>query len=618
VTGLRRRLAALGVLVGALLVGGTVAAAPALAHAVVTSTDPADGSRLKEMPASVSITFSEKVGLDLGYLRVVDTRGKRVEDGTATHPDGRNDTATVKLQSGLKDGGYIASYRVVSADSHPITGAFAFTVGDGPLVDASGAVSDSSGADGTVNTLFTITRWASFLGLILLGGLIFVTVCWPAGRSNERARRILWTGWGLSFASTLLGILLQGTYAAGTTITSIFSGDLLSATLASSYGRMLSVRLVALGCLAVLLVRLLRAHSPLPEQVRTRDEDVAAIVGLVVCATFAASGHAVTGIQPTLAVFSEIAHLGAMSAWIGGLVLLTACLLPAHKASELAGVMPRFSRLAFGSVVILAATGTYQAWREVGTIPALWGTEYGKLLSLKILAFAVLIGLGNLGRLAVRRRYLMPVAHALAWTGPGGGSGSVGDPDESPGVGTSGRGLAAAGSEEPAEGGRGRTVALLADVDKERPGDPGVVRRLRASVAIELTITALVLVLTAVLVAQAPARSTYVKPYTATLQMPRGSTVKLTLTPAKVGANSVRLETFAANGKPSDPEQVTLEIELPAEGIGPLPITVGKAGPGVYTSSAVALPRPGTWRFTVRQRVSEFDASVAGTDITVK
>jgi copper transport protein len=121
-----------------------------------------------------------------------------------------------------------------------------------------------------------------------------------------------------------------------------------------------------------------------------------------------------------------------------------------------------------------------------------------------------------------------------------------------------------------------------------------------------------------VLVAQAPARTTFVRPYSTTMQFPRGSTVTLTLTPAKVGANSVRLETFAANGKPSDPEQVTLEIALPAEGIGPLPITVGKAGPGVYTSSALALPRPGTWRFTVRQRVSEFDASVAGTDVTVK
>jgi copper transport protein len=612
---IRRRFAALAVLLGVFLVGGTVAAAPALAHATVTATDPADGSRLKEMPASVSVTFSEKVGLDLGYVRVVDTRGKRVEQGSATHPDGRNDTATVRLRSGLEDGGYIVSYRVVSADSHPITGAFAFTVGDGPLVSASGAVSDSSGADGTVSTLFTITRWASFLGLILLGGLIFVTVCWPAGRRDPRAHKILWTGWGLLFASTVLGLLLQGTYAAGTSITSMFSGDLLSATLASSYGRMLSVRLVALGCLAVLLVRLLRLHNPMPDQVRTRDEDVAAIIGLVVCATFAAAGHAAAGIQPTLAVFSEIAHLGAMSAWIGGLVLLTACLLPSHRAGELAGVMPRFSRLAFGSVIVLGATGTYQAWREVGTIPALWGTEYGKLLSLKIIGFLLLVALGNLGRVAVRRRYLMPVAYALATTGTGGSSGTVGDPDRPPGAGSRGR-EADSRSGEPAS--RGRPVALLADVERERPGDNRIVRRLRTSVGLELTITTVVLVLTAVLVAQAPARTTFVRPYATTMQFPRGSTVKLTLTPAKVGANSVRLETFAANGKPSDPEQVTLEIALPAEGIGPLPITVGKAGPGVYTSSAVALPRPGTWRFTVRQRVSEFDASVAGTDVTVK
>jgi copper transport protein len=600
----------LGLVVGWLLVG-VIGAAPALAHATVISTDPADGTRLQAAPAQVTITFSEHVGLDVGYVHVVDNRGRRVEDGNATHPDNKGDMASVKLKSGLGDGGYIISYRVLSADSHPITGAVAFTVGDGPLVTANGAVSDSSGADPTVNALFTITRWASFAGLVLLGGIVFLTLAWPAGRGDRRARRIIWTGWGIAAGSTAASLLLQGSYASGDKITSVFSPDLLSATLGSTFGRMQSIRLIALGALAVLLIRLLRTENPLPEQIRARDEDLAAILGLVVLATYAASGHAVAGIQPTVAVLSDIGHLAAMSTWVGGLVLLVACLLPARKADELAVALPKFSRLAFGSVAVLAATGVYQAWREVGTLPALFDTGYGKLLSFKIGGFLLLVGLGNLGRLAVRRRYVLPVAHALASTGSTGGStvdGPGGDEVE-PSV------VDGEAAESTSDG-----AVAVADGDPAQPrsSDGTVLRRLRRSVGLEIGIAAGVLALTSVLVAQAPARATYVKPYKATIQLPRGGSVGLVLSPAKVGTNTVELTTYNAKAQAYDPPGVTLEVRLDSEGIGPLPVKLEKTSTtGTYRSNAVSLPRPGKWTLTVRVQTSEFDAGVGFTEVSI-
>jgi copper transport protein len=598
---------ALAALVGGWLLLGLASAAPALAHATLVSTDPADGSRLQSAPTEVTLIFSERVSLDVGYVRVVDGRGRRVEDGTAQHPGDKGDTASVRLRSGLGDGGYIVSYRVVSADSHPISGAVAFTVGNGPLVTANGAVSDSSGANPVVNALFTATRWGSFAGLVLLGGIVFLTLCWPAGKADRRARRIVWTGWMVAAGATAAGLLLQGPYASGDGVGSIFNRDLLSATLGSTYGRMQSIRLIALGGLAVLVIRLLRTENPLPEQVRARDEDLAAILGLVVLATYAASGHAVAGIQPTVAVLSDIAHLAAMSTWVGGLVLLVACLLPTRRTAELATALPKFSRLAFGSVAVLAVTGTYQAWREVGTLPALLSTRYGKLLDLKLIGFLVLIGLGNLGRLAVRRRYALPVAHALASTGPAGPAGPTGAGADEP-----------AGTGEPVDASTSDSGDAVDDRAAERPGDRTVLRRLRMSAGLEIGIAAVVLALTAILVAQAPARATYVKPYQATLELPRGATVGLTLTPAKVGTNTVQLTTFNAAGKVTDPPEVTLAVRLDAEGIGPLPVKLTKTGVGSYRSTSVSLPRPGTWTLTVRVRVSEFDASVAFTEVTIR
>ncbi len=599
---------ALVALVGGWLLVGVIGAAPALAHATLVSTDPADGTRLQAAPAQVTLTFSEKVSLDVGYVKVVDNRGREVEDGKAAHPGDKGDMATIKLKSGLGDGGYIVSYRVVSADAHPINGAVAFTVGNGPLVTANGAVSDSSGSDPVVNALFTATRWASFVGLVLLGGIIFLTLAWPGGRGDRRARRIIWTGWAIAAGSTAASLLLQGSYASGQTITSLFSTDLLSSTLGSTYGRMQSIRLIALSGLAVLLIRLLRTENPLSEQVRARDEDLAAILGLVVLATYAASGHAVAGIQPTVAVLSDIAHLAAMSTWVGGLVLLVCCLLPASRADELASALPKFSRLAFGSVAVLAATGVYQAWREVGTFPALFATGYGKLLSFKIAGFLLLVGLGNLGRLAIRRRYVLPVAHALSSTGSSDSGSGADEPVES----TGSTGAAAAQPD---------TVDGAVAVDERaapRPGDGTVLRRLRASVGLEIGVAALVLALTSVLVAQAPARATYVKPYQATLQLPRGGTVALSLTPARVGTNTVQLTVFNAKAQAIDPPQVSLEVRLDAEGIGPLPVKLEKTGAtGTYRSTAVSLPRPGSWTLTVRVQTSEFEAGVGFTEVSI-
>jgi len=110
----------------ALLAGLLLWAAPAGAHAVLVGSDPADGSRLTAAPAKVTLRFDEPVGLDLGYLRVVDGSGNRVDAGAAQHPNGDGTAVSVSLKAGLGDSSYLASYRVTSADSHPIAGSIRF------------------------------------------------------------------------------------------------------------------------------------------------------------------------------------------------------------------------------------------------------------------------------------------------------------------------------------------------------------------------------------------------------------------------------------------------------------------------------------------------------------
>ncbi len=567
-----RRALAVALLATGWLLAGLAGAGPALAHATVVATDPLDGARLTAAPSQVTVTFSEHVTFASGYVKVVDSKGRQVDSGRLQHPGQDATRVSVGLRSGLPDDSYIVSYRVVSADSHPIGGAFSFVVGSGPLIASTGVVLGGT-SDPVVGAVFGVTRWLSFAGLVLLGGLAFLLLCWPAGRAVPRARRIVWTGWGLAAVAAVLSVLLQGPYAAGSGLGQAFSPSLLAATLNTTYGRMMCARLILLGVLAVLALRLLSDESVLPDKTRSRDEDLTAIVGLGVLATYGGTGHAAAGTQPTLALLSDAAHLSAVSVWVGGLVLLISCLLPSRQTAEIATALPRFSQIALGAVGVILVTGTYQSWREVGTIPALWSTEYGLLLTAKIACFALLVGLGYLGRTAVRRRYVTPVAHALS---------------------------------------------TQDDVDFEPSEEDRMLRGLRRSVGLEVAIAAVVLAVTAVLVSIAPARASYVKPYSTTLQLATGGTATLSVTPARQGANTVQVEVFDPAGKPRDAQNVTLAATLPTEQIGPLPLVLTRVGPGRYQSTSASLPRPGRWHLVVQVRTSEFDTSVAGADVPVR
>lgn len=121
-----RALALLGSVLVLVLFGGVGAAS---AHAALTSTDPQDGSVVKSAPRQVTLTFSESIGLLDDSFRVLTPENRRVHTGAPGHADGRSDTATVTLPRGLGTGTFTVAWRVVSADSHPVSGAFTFSIG---------------------------------------------------------------------------------------------------------------------------------------------------------------------------------------------------------------------------------------------------------------------------------------------------------------------------------------------------------------------------------------------------------------------------------------------------------------------------------------------------------
>ncbi|MFE7860899.1 copper resistance CopC/CopD family protein [Streptomyces sp. NPDC057403] len=240
----------LGALLVLLVLGG---AGPASAHAALKSTDPKDGSVLKSAPRSITLTFTESVGLLDDSFRVLDPDNKRVRTGPAEHGPGGSDTARVTLPAQLARGTYVVAWRAVSADSHPVSGAFTFSVGKpSPTVAAvnTGPVENPATAG-----LYNIARYLAYLAAaLLIGTSAFVVLCRPADPAP--LRKPLVAGWWTLLGTSLFLLALRAPYETGAGPAAAFDAGALTRTLTGRPGLALLVRLALLLIVAAAFVSL--------------------------------------------------------------------------------------------------------------------------------------------------------------------------------------------------------------------------------------------------------------------------------------------------------------------------------------------------------------------------
>ncbi|MEU4871710.1 copper resistance protein CopC [Streptomyces sp. NPDC021608] len=394
---------------GVLLAG----AGPASAHAALTGSDPAQGVVVDKAPTQVSLTFSETVSMNDDSVRVLDPQGARVDAGKPSAVGGA--TYAVQLHSGLPDGTYTVTYQVVSADSHPVAGAYTFSIGSPSKTTVS--VSDQVAGGGVVGWLYGFGRYASYAGfIVMVGGAVFVLACWPRGTGVRAVQRLVHSGWLTMTAATLFLLLLRGSYAGSGKLGDVLDLDLLGQVLQTKTGAALVSRLLLLAAAALFIAVLFGAYDKREDEEKRDLTFGLAIGGTVVSAGLAASWamaeHASTGLQPGLAMPVDVLHLLAVATWLGGLATLLVALYraPADRPVEGAAVR-RFSQVAFGSVVTLVATGVYQSWRQLGSWSAFTDTRYGQLLLVKIALVALLVGIAW-----ISRRWTARVADTTAGT----------------------------------------------------------------------------------------------------------------------------------------------------------------------------------------------------------
>ncbi|MFJ1972829.1 copper resistance CopC/CopD family protein [Streptomyces sp. NPDC087903] len=622
----------LGAVLVLLVLGG---ASPASAHAALRGTDPGDGTVLKSAPRDVTLTFTESVGLLDDSFRVLDPDNRRLRLGEAQHARGRSDTARVSLPAKLPKGTYVVAWRVVSADSHPVSGAFTFSVGK---ASATAAVLDTGPTEVPATTsLYNIARYLAYLAAaLLIGTAAFLALCRPPDPAPLRTPLV--AGWWTLLGSTLALLVLRAPYETGTGPATAFDVSALNHTLTTRPGIVLLARLALLPLSALFVLRLSR-HREKDRQPRPLLA-AGAVLAVCLALTWAAAEHASAGIQVPVALTSAVLHVLAMAVWLGGLAALLTTLYRSSAAP--AAMVTRFSRLAFVSVTVLVVTGVYQSWRGLGSWNAFTDTSYGRLLTAKLVAVLLLLAAAGWSRRwtarlvtaeaetespvreGVPRAVTAPVSVTVpeAVTVPVTVKGPVGDEPSAP----SHRDLENADAAgKAAESGKAANPGTATEpdvrsVDAHRRG-------LRRSVLAEVAVGVAVLVITTVLTGTLPGRaaaeaaetagtapaagtgvpvaSVTTIPFDIGTPAARGK-VQITLDPGRVGDNSVQAVVYGADDGLAAVPELRLSFTLDAQKIGPLDAKVTDRG-GYWAANSFTLPIAGDWTMKATIRVSEVD-----------
>lgn len=359
--------------------------ATAGAHAELTGTEPANEATITERPGEVSITFSESIKVAFGGVKAYGPDGERVDDGRAS---ASGDTVTLPITADAA-GTYAVSWRVISADGHPVRGAFVFHLDEASTDTISrDQALDASEGSRALDIAFGVARGVMLVAvLVTVGSMAFALLIAP-GWQPRRIRTWLLVAL-LAMAATFV---LDAAIAAGLSVLDTLDGAVIEEQATTVYGRASLIRMaVALLCLAAAW-RFLRGELP-----RGRAGRILLLVPfLVLAACLSLSGHAVGQDMPFLRLPFDMLHSIAAALWIGGLVQLL-------RYARWDGLDPaavrRYSWTALGSVIALVVTGLYAAWVEIGiSLDGVLDTTYGRLVLVKAALLVATMPLANANR----------------------------------------------------------------------------------------------------------------------------------------------------------------------------------------------------------------------------
>jgi len=546
----RQLVAALAILVGVLALGTTAASA----HATLESSTPADGQSVPTSPSELRITFSEAVTTISGGVSVLNADGKTVDVGNSEIVGGR--TLVAPITETLSDGTYVATYRVLSADGHPVSGSLLFAVGEGAL-DRS--AQPSSNGDRLWEIIGGISRFIMYLAALVAAGVAFF-LAFIHDRAEDRWRIVPFVRIGsiLALLSAIGIVMSQAALLTGKGAGAITDSSVLRDVLNQNLG----------WSLALLMIGLAAVHLSTDISKKVVSQSLALYGGLAVTVSFAVWGHATELSPKAISLAADAIHATAAALWLGGLVglVMVLSLRTPETVRSTAGIIGRFSLMAFWSVIALTIAGlTLTITGSDANLNSILTTTWGQLVLAKIglTLIVVLIAAWN-------RRTLVP-----SLTSP------------------------TANTDELAV----RWATLL--------------RTIRTEAVLLVAVLALTAIVVNVPPARTAvvAKTDRVD---ITQRVDTGN-VQLSVDPAIVGPNTVSVRYTDGTGQPINvANSMSIEFSQPSAGLEPITRQVPASEPGVFVIQGNELSIPGTWTITIAVRTGDFTEQRTSFEVPVR
>lgn len=565
-----RLAAALAVLFGALC----ASAVPAGAHAVLLGSDPADESVLGESPRAIVLRFSEPVSLVRDGFSVFDARGERVAGGD---PLSAGTEVSLPVPT-LSEGTYIVSWRVLSGDSHPISGSFLFSVGAVHDVDQGTLDRIASGEERQIwEVLGGLSRFLSYLGALVASGVVFFLLLVDRRAAARALLRAVRVSAVLVAVGGVLGAISQGALAAAGTVGLLPPLDDLSDAARSTLGLASAVLAAGMLMLAVLVGRLLSGA-----EVDASSEPAVApdpgrppwpgllgwllvVVALVSLASFALVGHNRTTDPVWLVSLVDVVHLVTGALWVGGVFALLLSLRTSREggasAPTGAGVVQRFSTVATFSLIGVALAGGALSSTQLESPLEITESTYGVVLLAKLVVVLIAVTGG-----AYNRFWLVP-----------------------------------------------RIVAV------DRDDASGAWHELRQSVAMEAVALVLVLGATAALVNITPPGNEVVyEPFAARIEMGDGE-LDVVVLPARAGQNELHITYLGADGLPEGGTgEMALAFSQPERNLEPITREARLLGEGHWIYEGGEMAFEGEWQIRFTLLLDSFTDARATLEVPIR
>jgi copper transport protein len=531
------------------LLTALVSASAAFAHASLVRAEPADGAVLPEPPATLRLTFNEPVTPLV--MRLV------APDGSVTTVEAASENSTVTVRpKALKRGTHVLSWRVTSADGHPVGGSLTFSVGEASATPVAGAL---AAGDPVVRGALWAAKFTLYLALLagIGGAFARVWLVWagdnlsvhsresgnpdslslgPRFRGDERhpiwLDRTLVALIAAGLLLTPLSVGLQGLDALDVRFAGLAQKLTWETGLETSYG------LTAIAVTAALFAALFSLEAAWRgARGVARALSLMALLGIGFA--LALSGHASNAAPQWLTRPSVFVHVVCATFWVGVLLPLIAA-VQAGKGDTLA----RFSRIIPLPLAALVLSGAILAVVQLDRLDALWTTSYGIVLSLKLAGVMALLALGALNRYALVPRF--------------------------------------AG------------------------GDAAASRPLTRTMTVELLVVALILALVATWRFTPPPRSLAAsEPVEVHLHGERAM-AQVTMTPVRARDPRVNVEVLDHDFNALKVKEVTVVLANPAAGIGPVRRAAAHRGDGHWRVEGLRVPVAGQWIVRVDLLIDDF------------